>query len=433
MLAAVGSLCVVNCLSWRYDDPVARLSEALAVSPRHSAYSTMSGTTPQSFVNEAARRIRAGALDVALVVGAEALHTKRRLKKAGERPAWSHPSPEAPTLDPSISFLPSELTHEVFQAWLTFAVRDVARRAARGESPEGYRRSIGELMAPMTRIAAANPHAWFRREHTADELITVSAENRMVGYPYTKHTVAIMDVDMAAAVVLATHEAADRLGVPLERRVYLRSFAEGTDADHLAQHRDLSRSPAMHHVFEATLAGAGVGDVDELAYLDLYSCFASSLHFALDALGLDGPGLAGSNRNVTVTGGLPFAGGPASNYMGHALCAMVAHLRADPGSLGLVSGVGMHMAKHTAALYSTTPGALTEGPTAPAPEVLACGGSPRRPGPGRVVLGGARSRRGTGVGPAGGGHRRRFPLLHRVPTIPRSWRVSSTTRWSARV
>ena len=52
---------------------------------------------------------------------------------------------------------------------------------------------------------------------------------------------------------------------------------------------------------------AGVG-IDDVAHLDLYSCFASSIDFALDALG-HRPATDG--RGVTVTGGLPFAGGPA--------------------------------------------------------------------------------------------------------------------------
>ena len=34
----------------------------------------------------------------------------------------------------------------------------------------------------------------------------------MVGYPYTKYMVSVMDVDMAGAVVMATHERADALG-----------------------------------------------------------------------------------------------------------------------------------------------------------------------------------------------------------------------------
>ena len=107
--------------------------------------------------------------------------------------------------------------------------------------------------------------------------------------------------------------------------------------------------------------GAGV---DDIGHLDLYSCFASSIEFALDALGIDqaaarsaDPGVA-PDRPVTVTGGLAYHGGPGSNYLTHSLATMVETLRADPGAMGLVSGVGMHMHKHVFAAYSTTPGTL---------------------------------------------------------------------------
>ena len=113
----------------------------------------------------------------------------------------------------------------------------------------------------------------------------------------------------------------------------------------------------MHAVYRSVLDDYGVG-IDDVAHLDLYSCFASSLHFAADALGID---LRADDRPVTVTGGLPFAGGAASNYLAHALTTMVGVLREDPGSLGLVSGVGMHMTKHGAALYSTDPGPVAIG------------------------------------------------------------------------
>jgi acetyl-CoA C-acetyltransferase len=99
------------------------------------------------------------------------------------------------------------------------------------------------------------------------------------------------------------------------------------------------------------LAGAGAG-IDDVAYLDLYSCFASSLHFACDALGI----APADGRGLTVTGGLPYHGGPASGYLTHSIAAVVERLRADPGALGLVSGVGMHMTKHVFGIYSAAPG-----------------------------------------------------------------------------
>jgi acetyl-CoA C-acetyltransferase len=245
---------------------------------------------------------------------------------------------------------PAELAHEVFQAWLTFAVFDNARRAHRGEALEDYRRKLGEMMAPLTEIAARNPDAWFPVARSVDEIVTPTVANRMVGYPYTKFMVAIMDIDMAAALIVTSHERADALGVPADQRVYLRGWCDATDPVYVAEHRELWRSPAMAAAAQAATQAAGT-TIDDVAHLDLYSCFGSSLNFARDALGL----APTDPRPLSVTGGLPYHGGPGSGYMTHSIAQMTRVLRADPGALGLVSGVGMTMTKHVFGVYSTTP------------------------------------------------------------------------------
>ena len=205
----------------------------------------------------------------------------------------------------------------------------------------------------------------------------------MVAYPYTKLMTSIMDVDMAAALVMASAAKADALGVPEEKRVYLRGWGYAEDPAHVAGHAELWRSPGLAAASSAALAGAGIG-VDEVAHLDLYSCFASSICFALDTLGL----AEDDSRGVTQTGGLPYHGGPGSNYMTHSLVAMAESLRADPGSYGLASGVGMHMQKHAFGVWSTRPrrarrlGGSHRGPdrerARPAAAPRASGSSPRR-------------------------------------------------------
>jgi acetyl-CoA C-acetyltransferase len=337
-------------MSWPYDDPTGRLADALSIEPTQQVYSGIGGTTPHALITQAAQEIEAGRLDVALVVGCEALETVRQAKKASERLPWSFRDPDRKPFPFEAPFHPAEMAHGVFPAWMTFALFDVARRARLGTAPEEYRRQLGALLAPMTEVAAANPYAWKRQVRGVDDLIDATPDNRMVGYPYTKAMVAIMDVDMAAAVVVASDQAADRLGVPADRRVYLRGWADAVDPVYVAAHPDLAASPAMAAASTAALGAAGIG-VDDVAHLDLYSCFASSLNLATDALGL----AAGDHRGLTVTGGLPFAGGPGSAYLLHSTAAMVDTLRADPGSFGLVSGVGMHMTKHAFDVYSTTP------------------------------------------------------------------------------
>jgi acetyl-CoA C-acetyltransferase len=345
---------IVYCQSFQYDDPVQRLSERLGIDPAHRQYSGIGGTVPQQLVNAAAESILRGDSDVALVTGAEALDTKRRLKKLGARPEWSFKDPDPKPFPFEAPFHPAEVAHEVFQAWLTFAIFEVGRRGHAGTEPAAYRRDLGELLVPFSSVAAKNPHAWFPVERTVEELITPSRDNRLVGYPYTKYMVSVMDVDMAAALVVASHQAADELGVPTDQRVYLRSWCYGTDPVYVAEHRELWKSPAMAAVSSEAMNRASAG-IDDVAHLDLYSCFASSVGFALDALGL----AADDARGFTVTGGLPFAGGAGSDYMTHSIAAMAATLREDPGSLGLVSGVGMHMTKHVYAIYSTEPGSVS--------------------------------------------------------------------------
>lgn len=349
--APVDDLQIVYTQSWDYDDPCARLAERLKIEPKRSLYSGIGGSTPQVLVNDAAERIIRGESDVCLIVGAEALATRRRMKKAGDKPQWSYPNPNRGAFPFPDPFHPAEMAHQVWEAWLTFALLDIARRARVGASPEDYRRSEGELLAPMSAIAAKNPYAWFPLERGVDELIRPTADNRMVGYPYTKYMISVMDVDMAAALLLVSDEQADALHVPKDERVYLRDWGYCEDTPYLAERDDLSRSAAMASAWRE--CGASIDDV---AHIDLYSCFAGSVNFALDTLGID---QRDSRAPFTVTGGLPFSGGAGSDYVTHSIAAMADTLVADPGSLGLVSGVGMHMQKHVFATYSTTPGPVT--------------------------------------------------------------------------
>jgi acetyl-CoA C-acetyltransferase len=88
---------------------------------------------------------------------------------------------------------------------------------------------------------------------------------------------------------------------------------------------------------------------DDVAHVDLYSCFPSAVQVQAGALGL------GLDRQLTVTGGMRFSGGPWNNYAMHGLATMVDVLRADPGALGLCSANGGYLSKLSLGVYSATP------------------------------------------------------------------------------
>ena len=346
VLPQIDSLQVVYCQSWPYDDPVGRLAGELGASPRHRVYSGIGGTTPQDLVNRTATAMQRGEMDLALVCSAEALATVRAAKKSDERLPWSHrkssPFPWEPPHE-------SELAHEVMQAWETFPLWDTARRAARGATLADDAAEAATMMSAMSVTAAANPHAWRPVALDAHTVGTATADNRYVGWPYTKHEVAVMDVDMSAALLLATAEKADALGVREDHRLYLNGWAYAEDPASIAERTDMSRSVAMGVVGRHALSSAGV-ELDDVTVIDLYSCFPSSVRLACDAVGL----ALDDRRGLTVTGGLPYAGGPASGYLTHAIASTFDRLRGQGGH-GFVTGVGMHLAKHVAAVWSSAP------------------------------------------------------------------------------
>lgn len=354
LIGSIDHLALVHCQSWAYDEPIGRLAERLGVGGIYRSESILAGTSPQRLLDEAAERMLRGECSVALVVGGEALATRSAMLRRGETPNWSHPHPSPPALPIDLDewYLPTEMAHGVLPAWLTFALLEQARWAARGATSRD-RDELGQVMARLNAVAVANPGAWFRTPRSASEIMQPSASNRMVASPYTKLMTAFMDVDMAAANLMVTRATADAWGVPEQRRVYLRGWGFARDAIHLGNRHDLSSSPAMSDATQAacTMAGLTVSDID---VFDLYSCFGSAVEFARDALGLrhDDP------RPISLTGGLPYHGGPSSNYMSHSISHLVDHLRANPSQAGMVTGVGMHMTKHVAAIYSGTPGPI---------------------------------------------------------------------------
>src|SRR5216684_9289754 len=75
LLGEVGSLDVVNFLSWRYRDPEKQLARRLRVNPAHLYYGPVGGESPIRYLHEAAQRIARGECTVAAVCGAEAQST----------------------------------------------------------------------------------------------------------------------------------------------------------------------------------------------------------------------------------------------------------------------------------------------------------------------------------------------------------------------
>ncbi len=172
----------------------------------------------------------------------------------------------------------------------------------------------------------------------------------MIAEPYRLRLVARDQVNQAAAVLLTTVGVARELGVPDDKRVFVHGYAALAERE-LMERQDLGVSPAARLAAHSALSRAGVS-VDDIGYFDFYSCFPIAVfNVAQDAFGLR----ADDPRRLTVTGGLPYFGGPGNNYSMHAIASLMEKLRADPESYGFIGANGGFLSKYAAAVYSTRP------------------------------------------------------------------------------
>ena len=350
-LADVDAIAVVPIVSWRYSDPGRLVAAAIGAEPSLTMYPLVGGNTPQMLMNRVCERIAAGSLNSALICGAEAYRTRMRTRKAGESLDWERQDPDlAPGwTDGEIYEMghAAELALGIMMPTQAYPLFENALTHASGRTPAEQRHHIAEIWAGFSAVAAHNPNAWDRTAHSVAEIETVTESNRIIGYPYNKHMVSNPDVEMASAVIVCSVQRATELGVPRDQWVFPHSGSDAKDP-YMSERPSFTGSGAIRHAGRAALELAGVG-IDDIAHLDVYSCFPSAVQIACAELGID------TGRQLTVSGGLCFAGGPWNNPVGHAIAAMVGTLRADAGSIGLVTANGGNIQKHSFGVYSTEP------------------------------------------------------------------------------
>lgn len=353
-LERIGSVQVLNIVSWRYRAPATTLAQRLGLPDGERFTTTVGGSTPLWLLFEACEKITGGSLDGVLIVGAEALDSARRARSEGV--PLDRGDPDAPTEDPVVGddrspVSDAEIAARIVAPATIYPMLEQALAARDGRTPQEQRILLGEVMAPFTKVAASNPEtAWFPRELTPLEISNTSPDNRMIAEPYTKNLNAILQVDMGAAILVLSMEAAQSASVPNDRCVFPWAGAGCDGVFHAAARPDLTRSAGLTVAAREALLAIGIG-VDDVSLFDFYSCFPSAVQMGAAAIGLalDDP------RGLTVTGGLPFFGGPGNNYVTHAIATMVERLRDDAKAIGAVTGVSWYMSKNAIGIFSSAP------------------------------------------------------------------------------
>ena len=347
ILAMAEAVYVIKGL-WNYEDPARAIAREIGAEKAETIGTAYGGNIVQSCVSDACLAIRSGERSVTILAGAEIGRSLAQARKSGNRLPMREAggAPDRVMGEMKSMLHPLEEKHGVDQPVYWYSIFENAIRHHRGETIEEHRKRISELWSSLNDVAVENPHAWIRERISAEEIRTPSANNRMIGFPYTKLMNANSRVNQGAAFILCSLEKAEQLGIPPEKYIFPHSGSEAHDPLFLSNRDELHSSPAIRiagrKVFE--LSGTSV---DDLTHVDLYSCFPSAVQVAATELGLS------QKRPLSVTGGLTFGGGPLNDYVMHSITRMAEVLRGDPGSYGLVTANGGALTKHALNIYST--------------------------------------------------------------------------------
>ncbi len=242
-------------------------------------------------------------------------------------------------------FTSQEIHNGLIMPVYFYTLVEQARASAAGRSTAQQRAHSAALMASFSAVAAANPYAQFAGAQSAQEILAAAPMTHL----YTRRMVAQDGVNQAAALLMTSVAKARELGIPRDRWVFLHGMAEGAEWM-LSERPDVGEAPVAGAVLARALAMAG-RSVADIGPIDVYSCFPCAISVIAQHLGLPDDG----SRALTLTGGLPYFGGPGNNYSMHGIAEMVWRLRREPEAFGLVTANGGMLSKHAAGIYSCRP------------------------------------------------------------------------------
>ena len=315
-------------------------------------YSGMGGNAPQVLLQEISKKIHANEIHCALISGGEVLQTMISKLKSGEKLNWEDSAggePEIIGINDE-GFSKEEKKHYMDLPSNVYPIFANAIRSSKSQSSEEHLRECSELFSKFSKVASLNPKAWFPKFRTPEEIEEISDSNRLVGFPYTKYLNSMIRVNMASSLVVMSEKLTKELKIPQNKKVYIHGSCVLNDIWNVSKRPSLNESPAIRECGKEVLSQAGIS-LSEISFLDIYSCFPSAVQIAQKELSLD----SNDDRPLTVTGGLPYFGGPGNAYTMFSSSEMVKKLRSNPNDYGMITANSWFLTKHAINIFSCKP------------------------------------------------------------------------------
>ncbi|MEP5763608.1 MAG: hypothetical protein ABJ308_03410 [Halieaceae bacterium] len=331
----------------RSNNPPQSIASRIGANPDSRIYSETGGNSPQSLLMEFFADLQSGKRSMVLLAGSEAIKNQRAAERQGLDYDWNEEFAENLEDRGFGTFVANnqERFNGMVMPIYYYIIIEEARRQKLGLSREEYLAQLGQQQAAFSAIAAQNPYSQFPGAQSAEEILAADPLTHL----YTKRMVAQDSVNQGAALLLTTVGKARELGIPESNWVFMHGAAEGMEVD-LTIRPDPSTSEMATRVVDKALAMAGKS-VQDISLIDIYSCFPCAVLAVSDHLGLPADG----SRDLTLTGGLPYFGGPGNNYSTHGLAEMWSQIRARPEQFAFIHTNGGVLSKHASGVFSCQP------------------------------------------------------------------------------
>ncbi|MFL2724888.1 MAG: acetyl-CoA acetyltransferase [Gammaproteobacteria bacterium] len=334
---------------WAYRDPGKWIAERHGFSHAETSV-TKIGVLQQNLINSACKKIISGDIRASLIVGGEARFKKIQALKEGRdfNETELNQNPDNYVKAKEELYVPEEIEALGMMAVGYYAILESAMRFKTKKALSDHEIFLGKYYERFSQIASKNPHAWNKKIFSSDEIRIPAKKNQRIAYPYNKLHNSSWNVNQASALILTNEELADRLNVPQIKRVYPLIASETNHMIGVIQRPDLTAPIGLKLAADYLLATAETNQIHPSMY-ELYSCFPIAVQLFAEALNVD------DATDKTITGGMPFAGGPLNNYMLHSTIQTVMKIREKNNEIGLVTCVSGMMTKQALAIWGKDP------------------------------------------------------------------------------
>ena len=327
---------------WRYRDPGKWIARNNNFKNIPTTYVTKIGVLQQNLINEACQKIETGEINASIILGGEARFKQLRavIEKKEYFETKLDENPDFYIKAKEDLYGDEELAELGAMAVGYYATMETAIRKNDGEGIEEHQNNIALMYEEFSKIASENKDGWLNHPYAKEEILETSKKNKMLAYPYNKLHCTSWNVNQSAAMIICSEELANELEIDNKKRVYPISSSENNHMIAIQQRPKLYESLGMTYAANSINKMIERLDIKLDAY-DLYSCFPAAIKMFTKSIGLD------SEIPKTVTGSMPYAGGPLNSFVIHSTVKMIQKIRALEVKYGLITGVSGMMTKQS--------------------------------------------------------------------------------------